>query len=85
MKNARLLVAVITNILDEAIIMAIIIVGLPRLGVNLPLWATILVGSLFLVYAVGFYIRKQDYKKETNTRIYRHGRSRRPRCQPLES
>lgn len=55
MKNPRLIIAIITNLLDEAIIVAFIIFGLPRLGVQIPTWALILIGVGFLVYAVGFY------------------------------
>ena len=55
MKNARLVVAIITNLLDEAIIVAVIIWGLPRLGVHLPLYGLVLICVAFLVYAVGFY------------------------------
>lgn len=55
MKNARLLVAIITNILDEAIIIALILWGLPRLGIHLPLYGLVLICVAFLVYAVGFY------------------------------
>jgi membrane-bound ClpP family serine protease len=56
MNNPRLIIAIITNLLDEAIIAAFIIFGLPRLGVNIPLWGLILIGIGFLVYAVGFYL-----------------------------
>ena len=56
MKNPRLIIAIITNLLDEAIIVAFIIFGLPRLGVHIPLWGLILIGIGFLVYAVGFYL-----------------------------
>jgi membrane-bound ClpP family serine protease len=55
MKNARLVVAIITNLLDEAIIVAFIIFGLPRLGVQIPLYGILLIGAGFLIYAVGFY------------------------------
>jgi membrane-bound ClpP family serine protease len=55
MKNARLLVAIITNILDEGIIIALILWGLPRLGIHLPLYGLVLICVAFLVYAVGFY------------------------------
>ena len=55
MKNARLIIAIITNLLDEAIIVALIIFGLPRLGIQIPLYGIILIGVGFLVYAVGFY------------------------------
>jgi membrane-bound ClpP family serine protease len=56
MKDARLIIAVITNLLDEGIIIAFIIFGLPRLGVHIPLYGTVLIGIAFLIYAVGFYI-----------------------------
>jgi membrane-bound ClpP family serine protease len=55
MSNARLIIAIITNLLDEGIIVAFIIFGLPRLGVHIPLYGIILIGVAFLVYAVGFY------------------------------
>ena len=56
MNNPRLIIAIISNLLDEAIIAAFIIFGLPRLGVDIPLWGLILIGIGFLVYAVGFYL-----------------------------
>ncbi len=55
MKNARLLITVITNLLDEAIIVGLIIFGLPRLGVHIPLWGTVLICLGFVIYAVLFY------------------------------
>jgi membrane protein implicated in regulation of membrane protease activity len=55
MKKARLVIAIITNLLDEAIIVALIVFGLPRLGVHIPLWGTILICIGFLIYAVIFY------------------------------
>ncbi len=55
MKNGRLIVAIITNLLDEALIVALIIFGLPRLGVNIPIWGMVLICIAFLVYAVVFY------------------------------
>jgi membrane-bound ClpP family serine protease len=56
MKSGRFIIAVITNLLDEAIIVAIILWGLPRLGVHIPLWGTILICIGFIIYAVLFYI-----------------------------
>ena len=55
MKNARLIVAIITNLLDEALIVAFIIFGLPRLGVHIPVWGIVLICIGFLIYAVLFY------------------------------
>jgi membrane-bound ClpP family serine protease len=56
MKNARLLIAIITSLLDEAIIVAAIIWGLPRLGVDIPLYGIILICIAFVIYAVSFYL-----------------------------
>jgi membrane-bound ClpP family serine protease len=56
MKNSRFIIAVITNLLDEALIVAVILWGLPQLGVNIPLWGTILICIGFIVYAMIFYI-----------------------------
>ena len=50
--NTRLIIAVITTLVDEAIIIAIILWGLPRLGVHLPTWATVVIGLLFVVWSV---------------------------------
>ena len=44
--------AVITSLLDEALIIAVILWGLPRLGITLPIWATVLIVIIFAVYAV---------------------------------
>jgi membrane-bound ClpP family serine protease len=52
MKNARLIIAIITSLLDEAIIVALIIWGLPKLGVQLPLWVIIIILLAFAAYAV---------------------------------
>lgn len=50
--NTRLLIAIITSLLDEAVIVAIIIFGLPRLGVQIPVWGIVLVGLAFVAFAV---------------------------------
>jgi membrane protein implicated in regulation of membrane protease activity len=55
MKNARFIIAIISNLLDEAIIVAFIVFGLPRLGVHIPVWGIVLICLGFLVYAVLFY------------------------------
>jgi membrane-bound ClpP family serine protease len=54
-KNARLIIAIVSSLLDEAIIVAIIIFGLPRLGVHLPAWAIALVCVAFVAFAVGSF------------------------------
>jgi hypothetical protein len=55
MKNPRLIIAILTSLLDEAIIVAIILLGLPRLGVQLPLYGTILICVGFSIWAIGLY------------------------------
>jgi membrane-bound ClpP family serine protease len=52
MKNARLIIAIITSLLDEAIIVALIIWGLPKLGIQLPLYVIIIILIAFAAYAV---------------------------------
>jgi membrane-bound ClpP family serine protease len=52
MRNPRLIMAIITSLLDEALIIAVILWGLPRLGINLPIWGTVLASIIFAVYAV---------------------------------
>jgi membrane-bound ClpP family serine protease len=55
MKNPRLIIAIVSTLLDETIIVAVIILGLPKLGVQLPLFVIILICSGFLIWAVGLY------------------------------
>ncbi len=55
MKNGRLIIAVLTSLLDEALIVFGILWGFPRLGIAIPLWGTILICAGFLTYAVVFY------------------------------
>jgi membrane-bound ClpP family serine protease len=55
MKNGRLIIAIVTNLLDEALIIFVILWGLPKLGVNIPLYLTIVICSGFVVYAVLVY------------------------------
>ena len=50
-----MIVAILTTLLDEALIIAVILWGLPRLGINFPLYATILVCVGFVIYSVVFY------------------------------
>jgi membrane-bound ClpP family serine protease len=55
MKNPRLIIAVITSLLDEVIILAIILFGLPRLGIHIPLYGVVLICTGFLAWAVCLY------------------------------
>jgi membrane protein implicated in regulation of membrane protease activity len=55
MKNGRLIIAILTSLLDEALIIFVILWGLPQLGINLPLYIIFIVCAAFMVYAVVFY------------------------------
>jgi membrane-bound ClpP family serine protease len=50
--NARLIMAIFTNLLYEAIIVAVILWGLPRWGIHIPLYGLILICIAFAVYGV---------------------------------
>lgn len=52
MKNARLIIAIISSLLDEALILGLILWGLPKLGIELPLPVTITIVILFAIFAV---------------------------------
>jgi membrane-bound serine protease (ClpP class) len=55
MKNGRLIIAILTSLLDEALIVFVILWGLPKLGVHIPLYIIILICAAFLGYAAVFY------------------------------
>jgi membrane-bound ClpP family serine protease len=55
MKNARLIVAIVTSIAQALVIVAIIQWALPRFNVFVPLWGTILILLAFTIYAVTLY------------------------------
>lgn len=50
--NARLIIAIFTNLVYEAIIVAVIQWGLPRWGIHMPLYGLILTCVAFAVYGV---------------------------------
>jgi membrane-bound ClpP family serine protease len=50
--NVRLIIAIVTSLLDEAAIVAAIIWLLPKFGVKIPLWGTILLVAGFAIFAV---------------------------------
>jgi membrane protein implicated in regulation of membrane protease activity len=54
--NARLVMTILTNLLYEAIIVVVLIWGLPALGMHVPLYGIILICVAFLIYAVVLYI-----------------------------
>lgn len=50
--NIRLIIAIVTSLLDEFAILAIILWGLPRLGIRVPWpWLVVIIALVF-VYAV---------------------------------
>ncbi len=53
--TARLILAIVSLVLEEAAIAVIVLMGLPRLGINLPLPGLIAVMVLWLVYGVVIY------------------------------
>jgi membrane-bound ClpP family serine protease len=63
--NARLIMAVFTNLLYEAIIVAVILWGLPRLGIRIPLYGLILICVAFAVYGVvSFHIGSRTLRRK---------------------
>ncbi len=54
--NVRLIIAILTSLIDEIIILAIILFVLPRVGINLPWWGIALIVIAFLIYAVATFI-----------------------------
>lgn len=55
MKNGRLIIAILSSLLDEGLIIALILWVLPQMGINLPLYIIFIVCAVFLLYAVVFY------------------------------
>jgi membrane-bound ClpP family serine protease len=51
MHNMRLIIAIVTSLLDEALILGLALWGLPKLGIEIPLPITIVVMVLFGIYA----------------------------------
>jgi membrane-bound serine protease (ClpP class) len=52
MNRPRLIFAIVSTIIEEIAIAAAAIWGLPQIGVNLPLWATLLIMIVWLSYSV---------------------------------
>ena len=50
--NTRLVIALITSLIDELVILAVIIWGLPHWGVHIPWWGTALICLAFAAYAI---------------------------------
>jgi membrane-bound ClpP family serine protease len=54
--NSRLIVAIITSLIDEIIIIGVILWVLPRFDIRIPLWGLVLIVIAFVIYAVGAFI-----------------------------
>ena len=50
--TGRLIIAIISTILEEAAIVVIVLWGLPQINVNLPLWGLILIMIAWLSYSI---------------------------------
>jgi membrane-bound ClpP family serine protease len=55
MKNGRFIIAVITSLIDEMLILGLILWGLPKFGVEIPLPITIVILTGFAIWAVTTY------------------------------
>jgi membrane-bound ClpP family serine protease len=72
MKNARLYIGIISTLVWEAAIVAVIKWGLPKAGIKVPLWGTVLICLGFALYSVTFYrigsraLRKKSEPGSTN-------------------
>ena len=53
--TGRLILAIVSTLLEEAALVAIILVGLPELGIKAPLWLLIVVMVAWAAVAVIFY------------------------------
>jgi membrane-bound ClpP family serine protease len=54
--NTRLIIAIVTSLIDEVIIIAVVLWVLPRFDIHVPLWALVLLIIGFVIYAVGSYV-----------------------------
>ena len=50
-----MIIAIVTSLIDEVIILAIILFGLPRLGIQIPLYGIVLIVLFFGAYAFIFF------------------------------
>lgn len=53
--NGRLILAVISTILEEAALAVIVLVGLPRLNINLPVFVLVILILIWALIAVTIY------------------------------
>lgn len=75
--SGRLIVAVVTTILDEAAVIFLLVWGLPILGVKLPIGVLVLIGVLWTSFAVTLYfsgikiLRKKPLAGQTDMTGFR--------------
>lgn len=63
--NARLIMAIFTNLLYEAVIVAVILWGLPRWNIHIPMYGLILICVAFAVYGViSFHIGSRTLQRK---------------------
>ena len=53
--STRLIIAIVTTLMEEAAIAAAVLWGLPKLGVNLPIFVLVIIMVAWLAYAVFTY------------------------------
>jgi membrane-bound ClpP family serine protease len=54
--NARLIIAIVSSLIDEVIIIAVVLWILPRFDIHIPLWGLVLLIIGFVIYAVGTFV-----------------------------
>lgn len=50
--TGRLIIAIISTILEEAAIAVIVLWGLPRININIPMWGMIMIMIAWLTYSI---------------------------------
>ena len=53
--TGRLIIAIVSTLLEEAIIIGVVLWGLPKLGIHIPLWGLIVLTVAWVVYSVTTY------------------------------
>jgi len=53
--SGRLIIAIVSTVLEEAALAAGVLWGLPRLGIHIPLWVLIIVMAAWGVYTITTY------------------------------
>ena len=54
--NGRLIIAVVSTMLDELLVIVLLVWGLPKLGIKLPVAVLVLIGVLWTCFAVLMYV-----------------------------